>query len=289
MQQADPTTTGGQTYSGGGWNLGYHFNCNASNVTVTHLAACSPSAGTRIVTLWDSTTQGVIGQVTTANGAAGAWRTGALATPVTLVNGRNYVVAVLTDTTHGYYGITNTANAVWHPTSGPILHQGDKWVSTTNPNTYPTSSSGASWWHFGLADIGYTTGPAVSASTNSINLGTTPQGTPGTAVSYTISGSQLSTFTTITAPTGVNVSFSQSSGYAQSIQYNTFPSYTNVTIWARLTGATAGTVTGNITHTSTGATSANVAVSGTVTGPTISTSTSSLNLGSTPQGTPGSA
>ncbi len=289
MQQTSPSGTGVTDYgTASGWNLGYIFQCNAAGVTVTHLGCVHNAAATRTVTLWDTTTQAVIGQVTTGAGSAGGWRSGNLASPVALVQGRQYIVAVFADSAVNYYGVDSTASAAWHPTSGPLQHIENRWVSTTVPDTFPTQTSGASYWHWGLADVGYNTGPSVTASTATLNLGSTPLATPSNAVSYTVSGNQLSAATVITAPSGVNVSFSQTTGFAQSIQISTTPSYTGVTVWARMTAATAGAVTGNITHTSTGATSANVAVNGTVTGPTVTPSVSSLNLGSTQQGTPSS-
>ena len=277
------TSSSGLTaYNSSAYNMGYAFTTSQSNVTVTQLSGMTPVAGTLQVCLWDSTsTSAPIATVTTANGAAGAWRSGVLATPITLVAGRQYRVATVCGP-NWYY--LSAATGPWAP-SGVINWVSSCWGASTTP-IYPSNGNSEV---YGVADIGYNTGPAVTASTSSINLGTTPQGTPGTAVSYTVSGAQLTALTQITAPTGVNISFNQTTGYAQSLQINTTPSYTNVTIWARLTGATAGTVTGNITHTSAGATGANVAVNGTVTGPTLTPSTSTINLGSTPQGTPGTA
>src|SRR5688500_11973031 len=92
LGQPAPAGTGVTSYTGGGWNLGYIFTAGSPAPTVTHLGACGPATGTRIVTLWAVSTQAVLGQVTTASGAAGQWRSGQLSTPVTLTTGQQYVV-----------------------------------------------------------------------------------------------------------------------------------------------------------------------------------------------------
>ncbi|MBX3475613.1 MAG: hypothetical protein KF754_14650 [Planctomycetes bacterium] len=188
--------------------------------------------------------------------------------------------------TTGFAGsIQITTTGTWGPTT--------VWARLTGASVGGVSgnithvSTGAS--SANVSVTGTVVQPAVTASTASINLGTTPLGTPGTAINYTVSGSNTTNVTDLTPPTGVEISFSQTTGFAGSLQITSTGTWGPTTIWARLIGSTAGAVSGNITHISTGATSANVAVSGTVTPPTIGTSTSTLNLGSTPLGTPGTA
>jgi hypothetical protein len=128
----------------------------------------------------------------------------------------------------------------------------------------------------------------VTSGANPLGLGSTTQGTAGTPASYTVAGANLGTNNiVITAPsTSVQVSLSSGSGYAASL--NLTPSSGSVattTIYARITtAAPVGSVSGNITHTSTGATQQNLAVTGNVTTPPPSisvTSSSPLDLGST--------
>ncbi|MCZ7606712.1 MAG: hypothetical protein M5U25_11720 [Planctomycetota bacterium] len=141
-----------------------------------------------------------------------------------------------------------------------------------------------------IDDFAYLTGPAISTSTASLNLGTAFQGQNSTPVSYTVSGSQLSFSTSITAPANVEISFSQSSGYQDSLSIASTGTWGPTTIWARIKStAPLGAVSGNITHASSGATTVNVSVTGSVTTPpSLSVNPSSLNLGTTPQGTAGS-
>jgi hypothetical protein len=110
-----------------------------------------------------------------------------------------------------------------------------------------------------------TVGPALSVSLTTLGLGTTVQGTPGSAYDYALSATYVSNATTVAAPSGVELSLDQSA-WSATLNFADTGSWGPVTIYARLTGnTTPGAVSGVITHTSTGAASANVAVSGTVT------------------------
>jgi len=91
----------------------------------------------------------------------------------------------------------------------------------------------------------------------------TPIGTPSAAQSYTVSGTNLTDEIVITPPNGFEISLMETSGFTTT-PINLTPSsgtVTDTTIWVRLTGA-AGSFSGNITHTSTGADQKDVPVSG---------------------------
>lgn len=140
------------------YNMGYGFTCNASGVSVVRLGSCANYSGAVAVTLWSVSTQQILATVTTASGAANTWRWGNLSSPVLLTNGAQYAVTMRT--TNGYWYIYNSAPAVWHPTSGPIIHNGYRY-STGTATTFPnyTSTSG---WHYGPADIGYVQGLTIT-------------------------------------------------------------------------------------------------------------------------------
>ena len=145
------------------WNMGYEFTCNVANVTVTHLGCAWPDTEAHPCALFNATTQALIAQVTTSTAAtSGAWRSGALTTPVVLTQGQNYVVASLKSATQGYIGVNSSAPAAWHPTSGAITHIRDRWASSTTVTTFPSSTS--SQWHWGPADFAYTTGPGITVA-----------------------------------------------------------------------------------------------------------------------------
>ncbi|MBL7817659.1 MAG: T9SS type A sorting domain-containing protein [Saprospiraceae bacterium] len=107
--------------------------------------------------------------------------------------------------------------------------------------------------------------PTISVSLSTIPTFGTTEGTPSTAYSYTISGSNLSNDINVTAPTGFEISLTSNTGFNSSL---TLPqsggNVAQTTIYTRLTGVSSGSYSGNITHTSTGATTQNVAVTGTV-------------------------
>jgi len=125
----------------------------------------------------------------------------------------------------------------------------------------------------GAADVNVAASGTVSAPTPTINVvGTLAAfsaitGTPSASQSYTLSGAFLTANIVVTPPAGFavstdNTTFNSSLSVASSY---------NGLIYVRLTGATAGSFSGNITHTSTGATQVDLAVSGTVTDPAAAT------------------
>ncbi|MCZ7608365.1 MAG: hypothetical protein M5U25_20455 [Planctomycetota bacterium] len=134
-----------------------------------------------------------------------------------------------------------------------------------------------------------TTPPSLSVNPSSLNLGTTPQGTAGSILSYAINGTATTAATDITAPAGVELSFNQTT-WSPTLQIGSTGTWPNTTVYVRIAAsATAGAISGNITNATTGATTQNVAVTGNVTPPpTLLATPDTLNLGSTGQGVPGS-
>jgi len=96
-----------------------------------------------------------------------------------------------------------------------------------------------------------------------MNLGNTAVGYASVAQSYTVSGSILPGQTTIMAPANVEISFSQSSGYASQLTVTATGTWGPTTVWVRIPStATTGSVSGNINHSSSQATDVNIAVTG---------------------------
>jgi hypothetical protein len=109
--------------------------------------------------------------------------------------------------------------------------------------------------------------PTIFASAANLNLGTTTQGTAGTAQSFNLSGSNLFGNVTVTAPTGVEVSLTSGSGYATSLNVAPAASgqLSSTQIFVRIAAtAPVGAITGNVALTATGSDGETVGVTGTV-------------------------
>ncbi|MDZ4183223.1 MAG: hypothetical protein U1B83_10135, partial [Candidatus Cloacimonadaceae bacterium] len=112
---------------------------------------------------------------------------------------------------------------------------------------------------------GYSAATPMISATGVLNAFNTYTGTPSAAQSYTLSGANLTAGINISAPAGYHISTDGGTNYVASGSVaNTF----NGLIYVRLTGATAGNYSGNITHTSTGAPQVDKFVTGTVSDPT---------------------
>ena len=86
---------------------------------------------------------------------------------------------------------------------------------------------------------------------------------PTAAQTYQVSGSGLTGNISVTAPAGFQISLTSGGGFGNSLVLSqTNGSVSPTTIYARYNPTVSGTVTGNIVHTSNGATSRNIAVSG---------------------------
>ncbi len=94
-------------------------------------------------------------------------------------------------------------------------------------------------------------------------------GTPSSTQTYSVSGVNLTTPVSITAPAGYEISSNGGTSWNNSstpilLTPDVNGNIASTSISVRLNSASAGTFNGNITHTSTGATSVNMAVAGTV-------------------------
>ena len=119
----------------------------------------------------------------------------------------------------------------------------------------------------GLTDIGsfeYVTPPIVS-QTGSISSFSACTGSVSASQSTLVSGSNLTSNLVVTAPTGFEVSLTSGSGYASSISISpSSGTVASTTIYIRMTSAATGTPSGNVSVTSTGASTVNLSVSGIV-------------------------
>jgi hypothetical protein len=111
--------------------------------------------------------------------------------------------------------------------------------------------------------------PTISVTGTLTAFSSTGVGVPSTQQSYQVSGSNLTANITVTPPASFQISLTSGSGFAGTpiVLTQTGGTVANTTIFVRYNPATAGPHTGNITHTSTGATTQNQPVSGSIAGP----------------------
>ncbi len=108
--------------------------------------------------------------------------------------------------------------------------------------------------------------PTITLTNNNLTAFTAPEGTTSASQSYTIKGGDLSNNIIVTAPADFQVSLDNAT-FASSLTINstTAQSSAGQNIFVRFTRPSAGTSSGNISHTSMGASIQNVTVSGTAT------------------------
>lgn len=180
------------------------------------------------------------------------------ATPVVVASADDLSTAYSIDVTASLqtWSASPSANYGWvfYPTAddGVTIHSSEATtvanrplltVTYTLPSTNPTIYTNSS----------------LSAFSSTVNVASAEQ-------SYTVSASNLSSNISITAPSGFEISTASGSGFGSTLTLpQTSGSVPSTPIYVRFLRSTAGTSTGNITHTSTGAAQVNVAVSGTAT------------------------
>ena len=134
--------------------------------------------------------------------------------------------------------------------------------------------------------IGKVVQPTLTTIPVTLSGFTTSLGAPSTTKTYSISGANLLENLVITAPAGYEISTSSGSGFSSTLTLTqSGGTITSTTIYVRLTGASVGAPSGNITNVSSGVTST-VALTGTVQQPVITLSTGSLSGFSTNYNSP---
>ena len=125
----------------------------------------------------------------------------------------------------------------------------------------------------GAVNYSYDIAPNVSDDPNidvtgSLSAFSSQPGTPSPQQSYTVSGSNLTAGILITAPVDFQISTTSGSGWTSSLTLpQTGGTVSSTPIYVRFDRATEGTSSGNIVHSSAGATTQNQAVTGTATLP----------------------
>ncbi len=179
----------------------------------------------------------------------------------------------------GYFSSITGTNTVGVGSTIQLSHSvsGGTWSSATTGVATVNTSGLVSGVSAGTSVITYTScgqsttytvtvvNPSLSTSVSSLAVTSTCTGVASTASSFTVSGSNLTNNVTVTAPTGHEVSLTSGSGYGASVSIIASGTLASTTVYVRLASSvTAGAKNGNVTVTSTNATTRNVAVSGTV-------------------------
>ena len=159
------------------------------------------------------------------------------------------------------YGGSSGADATVHTMTVNINATGPVTIKIKNVGTSGSNAQtvidNISWTAPGGAPT-----PTINV-TGSLTAFSTEVGSPSLAQTYTLSGSDLTANISVTAPAGFEIS-SDGSSYSGSLSLSS--SY-NGSVYVRLIGTSAGSYSGNITHSSTGASQVDLAVSGTVSEP----------------------
>jgi endonuclease G len=128
-----------------------------------------------------------------------------------------------------------------------------------------TNGQGLGIDNFTLTANGGPAVPTINVSVTTLpDFGNVVVGTTSTPKSYTVSGISLSEGITITAPAEFQVSTNSGTGYtSQLVLPQSGGTVSSTTVFVRFAPTSLGAKGGNITHTSAGAETKNVAVSGT--------------------------
>jgi hypothetical protein len=135
-----------------------------------------------------------------------------------------------------------------------------------------TTSAGEFFW---IDDVKVTgllnNSPIITRTPASLSGFTQTSSTPSSEQTYTVSGNNLTTNVSIIPPTGFEISTTTGGSFSATNPIVLTQSGGDlvgepVTIYVRQSSSTLGSISGNITHTSTGASNVNTALSGTRTG-----------------------
>jgi len=265
-------------------NKQYSFNAYAVNSVGTTLS--SPSLS--FWTLANTPTAPVVGAVTGAGATTSLTVT--IGTGDSNPSGTAYAIKE-----------TSTGNYVQSGGSlsgSPVFQTAATWgmvtvTGLTSGTTYHfevEAENGASTTtSFGPTASGSPASPTITLGSTSLSFSPTAVNGTSAAMSYTVSGVNLTANIGIAAPTGFQISTSSGSGYGSSLTLTqSGGTVASTTIYVEFIPTAQTSYSGNIANTSSGAASQNVSVSGTgATAPSVTTSaaTAQTTSGATLNGT----
>ncbi len=185
--------------------------------------------------------------------------------------GRNVMIVRSTDNTFTAptpgqgYSVSGTIGGDTVVYNGSGTSFSDTGLSAGNTYYYRLYSENWSYYSSGAStNATLASSPTITVSAGSIGFGSLVNGSTSSASNYTVSGLNLTANITVTPPSGFEVSTSSGSGYGSSLVLTQSAGTVNsTTIYVRFVPSGASSFSGNITHTSTDASTQNKAVSGT--------------------------
>ena len=147
--------------------------------------------------------------------------------------------------------------------NNPSSNFGWAWLPPAADNSWQFNSSEGSIPPRLAVIYTYSTDPTISVTGTPVSPFSSTPGTPSAERSYTVSGRNLTDDIAINAPADFEISTTSGSNYVSSLTLTQSGGSVAATpIYVRFNRSTEGASSGNITHTSSGATTQNVAVSG---------------------------
>lgn len=233
---------------------------------------------------------------TPAIGDIGTYQITVSATDGTSTTQQNYTLSVYGPATLGAFpDITKTTNDAPFTLTAPTSNSAGAFtytssntsVATISGNTVTivgpgtatiTATQAANGLYLQTTTTATLTVTAANLTTSvaSLTAFSTCTGTASAEQSFTVSGTSLTGNVTVTAPTGYEVSLTSGSGFANSVTITASGTLSATIVYVRLSSSATGTPSGNITITSQGAPTQNVAVSGSIT--TLSATQSQTNV-----------
>lgn len=156
----DSVASGG---AGGATNSqrGFRFAPN-QDVLVTSFGKREPNGTTRYVTLFNYTTQAILQQIQ-VSGPAAQYSYGALASPIWLTSGTQYLLQLYQGSSDGYYFGTSSA------IGQHLTYYDMRYCNSCTQNTFPTST--LSNYHYGYPDLWYFTKNNVTPAPTAVVQG----------------------------------------------------------------------------------------------------------------------
>jgi hypothetical protein len=292
----DDPTINSVTY--GGVALTALGTAQASDFRTRIYSLIAPASGTAnvVVTFSARPSKGAIVTVSTYSGVNQTTPLGTLAaasgdsaTPsvaVTSVSGDLVHDVLTTETGSGTItaGAGQTLNGT-APADVEIVRNRSSRETATGTTTTMSYSMTAKKWS--ISGVAIKRSPEISVSGTLAAVNTTFGSASPSPSSFTISGANMAAGITVAPPTGFQVSTALGSGYATSIVVGGSGTIAPTSVFVRLAASTnAGTYSGNVTLSSTGATSQTIATASSVVSkatPTVTTvpSASSITFGQT--------